>query len=326
MKRYFLIALCGLLFSLASGYKSTVFAVGECGLSCCIGGAATSGVTLAEHIGLSLQYEYSQMETIKDGNSNISPDEVINNNWMMGGSYSVPTKMTMQKMSLVAAYPATEKFQVLGILPYIKNDMVMRMKNSMGMTMNHTMDTVDGIGDITLIGLYTAYTDAPVRPTKRLTLGAGLKTPTGKNNERTSTGSLVNYMRAYYPLILQANMFYHLTTEGDEGYEVGDQLSLDLIARYQAANYVNIGLELNGIHSAEDEDHDGNFSKPATSMVDNTDNTGLDSIFLTPGVQIKIPGTGGSADLKYQVPVYQKVNGIQQVTDWKVLTSVTWNF
>src|SRR3989337_710049 len=269
MKRYFLIALCGLLFSLASGYNSTVFAFGECGLSCCIGGAATSGVTLAEHIGLSLQYEYSQMETIKDGSSDVSPDEVINNKWMMGGSYSVPTK--------------------------------------------------------------------------RLTLGAGLKTPTGKNDERTSTGSivhammqpgtgswdplfLVNYMRAYYPLILQANMFYHLTTEGDEGYEVGDQLSLDLIARYQAANYVNIGLELNGIHSAEDEDHDGKFSKPATSMVDNTDNTGLDSIFITPGVQFKIPGTGGSADLKYQVPVYQKVNGIQQVTDWKVLTSITWNF
>ena len=343
MKRYFLIALCGLLFSLASGYNSTVFAFGECGLSCCISGAATSGVTLAEHIGLSLQYEYSHMENIKDGSSDISPDEVINNKWMMGVSYSVPTKMTMQKLSLIAAYPATERFQILGIIPYIKNDMDMRMKSSMGMTMNHRMDTVSGIGDITLMGFYTAYTDAPVRPSKRLTLGAGLKTPTGKNSERTSTGSLVhammqhgtgswdplflvNYMRAYYPLILQANMFYHLTTEGDEGYEVGDQLSLDLIARYQAANYVNIGLELNGIHSAEDEDHDGKFSKPATSMVDNTDNTGLDSIFLTPGVQIKIPGTGGSADLKYQVPLYQKVNGIQQVTDWKVLTSITWNF
>jgi len=213
----------------------------------------------------------------------------------------------------------------------------------MGMLMNHRMDTVSGLGDITLMGLYTAYTDAPVRPTERLTLGAGLKTPTGKNNEKTSTGSLihammqpgtgswdplflVNYMRAYYPLILQANLFYHLTTEGDEGYEVGNQLSYDLIARYQAANYVNIGVELNGIHSAKDEDHDGKFSKPATSMVDNTDNTGLDSIFITPGVQFKIPGTGGSADLKYQVPVYQKVNGIQQVTDWKVLTSITWNF
>ena len=61
MKRYILMTLCGLLFSLASGYNSTAFAFGECGLSCCIGGAATSGVTLAEHIGLSLQYEYSHM-------------------------------------------------------------------------------------------------------------------------------------------------------------------------------------------------------------------------------------------------------------------------
>src|SRR3990172_404916 len=174
MKRYFLIALCGLLFSLASGYNSTVFAFGECGLSCCIGGGATSGVTLAEHIGLSLQYEYSHMENIKDGSSDIGPDEVINNK--MGVSYSVPTKMTMQKLSLIAAYPATERFQILGIIPYIKNDMDMRMKSSMGMTMNHRMDTVSGIGDITLMGFYTAYTDAPVRPSRRLTLGAGLKT------------------------------------------------------------------------------------------------------------------------------------------------------
>ncbi len=343
MKKYFLVTLCGLLFSFVFGYNSTSLAFGECGLSCCIGGAATSGVTLAEHIGLSIQYEYTRMETIKDGRSDISPDKVISNKWSMGGSYSVPTKMTMQKLSLVAAYPATEKFQVLGIIPYIKNDMDMRMKNSMGMTMNHTMDAISGIGDISVLGLYTAYTDAPVRPSQRVILGAGLKTPTGKNDERTSNGSLVhammqpgtgswdplflvNYMRAWYPLILQANLFYHLTTEGDEGYEAGDQLSLDLIARYQAANYVNIGLELNGIHSAEDVDHDGKFSRPAASMVDNTDNTGLDSIFITPGVQVKIPGTGGSADLKYQLPVYQKVNGFQQVTDWKIVTSITWNF
>jgi len=125
MKRYFLITLCGLFISIALGYNSTVLAFGECGLSCCIGGAATSGVTLAEHIGLSLQYEYSHMETIKNWSSDISPDEVITNKWMMGSSYSVPTEMTMQKLSLIAAYPATKRFQILGILPYIKNDMDM---------------------------------------------------------------------------------------------------------------------------------------------------------------------------------------------------------
>src|SRR4030065_1101895 len=152
MRRYLLGTFCGLLFFFVFGYNSTAFSFGRLWFSCCIGGAATSGVTLAEHIGLSLQYEYSHMETIRDGSSNISPDEVINNKWMMGGSYSVPTKMTMQKLSLVAAFPATKRFQILGILPYIKNDMDMRMKNAMGMTMNHRMDTVDGIGDISVMG------------------------------------------------------------------------------------------------------------------------------------------------------------------------------
>jgi hypothetical protein len=133
-------------------------------------------------------------------------------------------------------------------------------------------------------------------------------------------------MRAYYPLVVQVNLFYHLSTEGDEGYEFGDQLTFDLIARYQVAPFVNLGIELNGIHTAKDTDHDGKFSMPLTSMLDNTENTGLDSIFLTPSVQVKIPRTVGSAELKFQVPVYQDVNGFQQVLDWRVLANVSWAF
>lgn len=325
------------------GYSNKSYAFGECGLACCLAGAATSGVTLATKFGLSLQYEYSYMETIKDGTDKISPDDVINRKWMMGGSYSVPTKMTMEKLSLIGSYPATERFQILGIVPYVKNNMDMRRKNNMGMVMDMKMDNVQGIGDITLMGLYTAYTDAPIRPTQRLTLGIGLKTPTGKNDEKTATGSyvhammqpgtgswdplfLVNYMRAFYPLVFQANLFYHMTTEGDMGYEFGDQISLDLITRYQVANYVNLGIDLNLIHAGKDNDSEGRYSRPETSMFDNTDNTGLTSVFLSPTVQVKIPGTGGSAELKYQLPIYQNVNGYQQVVDWRILASVTWNF
>lgn len=37
-------------------------------------------------------------------------------------------------------------------------------------------------------------------------------------------------------------------------------------------------------------------------------------------------GYRGSAELKYQLPIYQEVNGIQQVLDWKILASIVWNF
>ena len=334
-----------LIFAVVMGisvYAPNAYALGECGLSCCIGGASTSGVTLASNLGLSLQYEYSDMGSIREGTRVIAPDTVINKKWVSGSSFSVPTKMTMQKLSLIAGYPATEILQFLSIVPYVKNDMDMRMKGKTGTLMKHTMDTVQGIGDITLLGLYTAYTDAPIRPEQRLTLGFGLKTPTGKNDVLSGSGYvhammqpgsgswdplfMVGYMRAFYPLVLQVNLFYHLTTRGDEGYEYGDQLSLDLISRYQVANYVNLGLDLNGINAGKDSDHDGKYSKPATSMVDNIENTGLTSAFLSPAVQIKIPNTGGSAEIKYQIPVYQNVNGYQQVIDSRILASITWNF
>ena len=319
------------------------YALGECGLSCCLAGANSSGVTLAENFGLAVQYEYSDMVTILNGTDEVSPDYVIDQNWTPGNSYRVPTKMTMEKLSFVGARPINERWTMMGIVPVLRNNMDMRMRMPSGMYMNMSMDEIAGLGDVSLLGFYTAYTDAPIKPKERLTLGIGVKAPTGKNDERAANGNLVhammqlgsgswdglftlNYMRGFYPWIMQVNGFYHLTTKGDLGYEFGDQLGVDLVTRYQATNYVNLGLELNMIKTQKDKDHDGNYSRPATSMVDNTENTGLTSISLTPGIQFKIPNSPASVDLKYQRPIYQDVNGYQQVLDerWMVTGSWAW--
>ena len=315
------------------------FALGECGLACCLAGASSSGVTLAKNFGLSVQYEYSDMVTIRNGTDSIAPNDVINLFWTPGNSYSVPTKMIMEKLSFIGALPINERWQLLGIVPYIRNNMDMRMKNNMGMTMDMKMNTISGLGDVSLLAFYTAYTDAPVRPTERLTLGFGIKTPTGKNDSRTASGNLVhammqagsgswdplftvNYMRARYPWVMQVSGFYHLTTESDEGYEFGDQVGVDLMIRHQVSSYFNLGVELNAIHTAKDKDHDGRYSR--NTMLDNVDNTGLTSVSITPGIQYKIPNSGGSVGIKYQRPIYQDVNGFQQVLDERLLLTLNW--
>lgn len=337
MKKY--ISIFILLFTLL--FSANLTALGECGLSCCVAGTSTSGVTLAENIGISIQYEYMDMETIRHGTDSVSPEEVLNRLWPSNGKYSIPTQMTMEKLSLIAVKPINERWQVLGIIPYIRNNMDMRMRNPMGMDMDMSMEEISGLGDISILGLYTAYTDAPIRAKQRLTLGFGVKTATGKNDTRTSNGHYVhammqagsgswdpllmlNYMRAWYPLVMQVNMLYHLTTEGDEGYEFGNQFGLDLISRYQISNYTNLGLELNAIYAAKDKDHEGKYSRPTLSMPDNTENTGLTSVFLSPALQFKIPNTGGSFELKYQHPLRQDVNGYQQVVDARWLVSLSW--
>ncbi|MBF0473250.1 MAG: hypothetical protein HQK93_05895 [Nitrospirae bacterium] len=74
-------------------YGSDVFASGECGFSCCLAGATGSGITLAENIGLSLQYEFTYMENIKTGSTTVSPNSVITQHH---GMYAIPTQMEMQ--------------------------------------------------------------------------------------------------------------------------------------------------------------------------------------------------------------------------------------
>lgn len=329
------------LLSLSTSLQ--VQALGECGLSCCLAGANSSGVTLAENFGLAVQYENSDMQTILNGTTEVSPDQVIDANWMPGMMYSVPTKMTMEKLSFIGARPLNERWTLIGIVPLIRNNMDMRMRNAAGMTMDMSMEEIAGLGDISMLAFYTAYTDAPIRATERLTFGFGLKAPTGKNDELSPSGNYVhammqlgsgswdalftmNYMRAFYPLVTQINVFYHLTTEGDEGYEFGDQYGVDLIARYSTSSYVNLGIELNMIKTQQDRDYDGNYSRPAMSMVDNPAYTGLTSVSLSPGIQYRIPDTSGSVEVKYQHPIYQDVNGYQQVLDgrWLLTGSLSW--
>lgn len=321
-------------------------ALGECGLSCCLAGATGSGVTLAENLGVSLLYESTRMETIKNGTETLSPDEVISINHPGSGMYGVPTKMDMEKVSLILARPISERTSLLAYIPYIRNNMDMRMVMKMGMmttTTDKPMDTVEGLGDITLMAFHTLYQDAPIKATERLTLGVGVKTPTGKNDVKNMNGKLVhammqpgsgswdlvvmaNYMRAFNKLILQGSAYYQMTSEGSEGYEYGDQLTADLTALYGVTDYTNLGLELNYIKAARDRDADGAFSSPTTSMVDNTENTGITSFFISPVVQHKIKGTGGGLSLKVQIPIHQGAGGYQQVVDSRFLGTVTWIF
>lgn len=317
---------------------STAFAGGECPMH----GTLTTAVTPDGKFSLQLQYEYSYMNTLREGISSISPDAVINKKWMMGSSFSVPIEMVMQKYSFTATYSPTDKLHFLTVIPYVINDMHMRMKNNMGMVMDMKMDTIDGLGDITLMGLYNIYSDAPVKPTKSISMGIGIKMPTGENDVKKANGELVHAMmqpgtgswdpmllinatHSIKSLLLQFNGLYHLTTEGDEGYEFGDMISADLIARYQVLDSINLGLGLNFIHVGKDKDHDNKYSKPETSMVDNTDNTGITAFYLSPEAQIKF-FKSGSLLLRFQKPIYQDVNGIQQVVDWRAMVSLMWVF
>ena len=325
----------------------------ECGLSCCIA-AGVEGVGSGLGFSVTASYDSMNMGTILQGTNEISPTQVIDNNLAtrpMMSMYTVPTSMTMIKISTSIAYRHDEDNAFILSVPYVINDMEMQMgmKTMMGNTYsNMTMDTISGIGDTSFIYLRDIYKDADFRTRKRFSVGIGIKAPTGKDDSRNSAGNLVHMMMqagtGSWDGLLLANgtlsfgehddggaqwflspsAMYQINTKNDLGYKVGNRLNYDLSARYRLSSSFNVKLDMNGIYSSKDST-DGTidtssptnlvaYQNPMMSMIDNVDNTGLHSIFISPGIQWLI-SPEFSVSGEYRIPVYQRVNGTQIVTD-----------
>ena len=69
--------------------NSAVYARGECCLSKFLTNATTTDIALAKNIGLSLQYEYSNMETILEGSNSVSPNTVLDRTTSETGYHAI---------------------------------------------------------------------------------------------------------------------------------------------------------------------------------------------------------------------------------------------
>jgi len=211
---------------------------------------------------------------------------------------------------------------------------------------NMSMDTIRGIGDISLLYIHNLYKDSEFRTRKRLSVGVGIKAPTGVSDVRNAKGDLVHMMmqagtNAWDALftvngilafgqhddggaqwIVSPSLFYQANTRNDLGYKVGNRLNYDISTRYRLTSKFNVKLDINGVKSEQDNTNgtiDTVSGKVAYqnvngNVLDNIANTGLHSIFLSPGFQLVLDD-GYNISGEYRIPVYQDANGIQQVTD-----------
>ena len=162
-------------------------------------------------------------------------------------------------------------------IPYLRNTMDMTMSLGVGMGwMDMSMGPVSGLGDITLMGLYRIYRDREIRPTEAVTVGFGLKTPTGSNTEISDTGSLVHahmqpgtgswdplvsliYTKMAGSILYQADGTYQYTTKSREGYEFGDSLALNLSGKYAVVKEFNVTAGLTYLHGGRQATRTGSI-------------------------------------------------------------------
>ncbi len=289
---------------------------------------------------LQLTYSFTLMDKLKEGNAKKSVEDVKN-----AGKYTtIPTRMEMTKYTLTTAYDFSPEFTAFVSIPYIRNTMDMQILMDMGMGMEwmkHPMDPVKDLGDMTVMGLYRFYPKGEAAPADMITLGAGVKTPTGSSTEKSLNGSFIHahmqpgtgswdpvillmYTKVVNPLLLQADATYQVATRNSNGYKFGDSLAATLTGNYALFSYLKLTSGLTYLHLNEASDSEGKYTD-LKSLMDDPANTGGNSIWFSPGLQV-LPFKSSAVDLKVQFPLWERVRGTQLVSSYRILLGFSYRF
>lgn len=244
-----------------------------------------------------------------------------------------PARRDVEVTGLVSVlgYGVTRDFALFGILPYFDKRLDMRM-GGQNLTRQQS-----GVGDLTVLGRYTAYEyNAPGR-TFRIAPYLGVKAPTGDDNVRDGSGrlppplqpgsgswdALGGVVLTYQTLDFEidSQVSYKANQEAN-GFQTGDVAEFDgsfqyrLLPRSLGAGvpaFLYGVLEANLVHSARDRS--GGADDP---------NSGGTTLFITPGLQYVTQKWIVEAGV--QIPVNQNLNGTALKTDYVLTTGLRINF
>jgi hypothetical protein len=203
----------------------------------------------------------------------------------------------------------------------------------MGQPLTETWDFT-GLGDMRVLGRYQF---APTQDGDRHSvwgLNFGLKLPTGQTDERNAQGQLAErslqpgsgttdgLLGAYFSQNLPlrdlswfAQAMYQDAFNEYQNYKPGEKFGFDLGLNYAASSRFGLMLQLNYLYKGKDSGSDA----------DQPNDTGGEFVYLSPGVSWNLT----KALQLYgfvQLPLYQKVNGVQLVADYALMVGLSTRF
>ena len=231
----------------------------------------------------------------------------------------------------VLGYGVNSKLAVFGVLPYRDIDLDITLGGQ------RVSRDASGVGDLTVFGRYTlVQRDRPGR-NFRVAPFAGIKVPTGDDDERDALGRLppsvqvgsgswdplVGVVMTYQTLAYQVDgqISYQAKNEAND-FEAGDVVRLDGSLQYRLLprtltaglpNFLYGVIEANLIHQ-------GKGRVNGSAVV----NSGGTRLFLTPGLQYVTKRW--IAEAAVQIPVSQNLNGSALENDYIARISVRVNF
>ena len=196
----------------------------------------------------------------------------------------------------------------------------------------------DDLGDASITGRY--------RMTPKLWATGGVELPTGKRHPQNDEGETAEPTLApgsgsvdvFGGVVFQTQMpvtslshgvlgnaavmpffagaTYRRNGRGTEDYRLGDELLVNAGVLYPVFTNLQVIAQVNGDFRGKDDVGDTDEDR---------DHTGRTLIYLSPGLRVGLPG-GIAAYWIVQVPVYQRVNGIQLTSDYNLVGGVQARF
>ena len=298
----------------------------SCGSAFCVvnTGFSANGVWTDPGTRLDLRYEYIDQDQPLNGRDKVSVGDVprhhnevrtLNRNLIGSLDHSFNANWGIN-----VTLPVVDRFHA-------------HIHQHMGQPLNETWDFTE-LGDVRVVGRYQ-FAPRQVGDTQTVWgLNFGLKLPTGKhdiaNNEdqlaerglQPGTGTTDGVIGAYYSRNLPLNNVswfaqatYQAAFKAADEFKPGDRFMADLGLRYDPGGRLATMLQFNYLRRGKDSGSDA----------DQPDDTGGDFLYLSPGVSWNL-----TKDTQLygfvQVPLYQKVNGVQLVADYGLTVGLSMRF
>ncbi len=241
-------------------------------------------------------------------------------------------KVTVLGSVSVLGYGVTADLAVFGVLPYLNKDLDLQMPGAGRVTRS-----TSGIGDARFFGRYTLIRDNAPGRTFRVAPFAGIKMPTGDDDDSDSLGTLpatlqlgsgswdpfggviVTYQTLQYQIDAQAS--YKFNNEANS-FTFGDEARLDASLQYRLWPR-DLGSGVPGFLYGVLEGNLLYVSKNENAGIDDP-NSGGTSFFLSPGLQYVTKRWIAEAII--QVPLVQDLNGNSLEDKFVVRTGIRLNF
>jgi hypothetical protein len=292
---------------------------------------------------LSYRYMRMEMDGVRDGTSDLTPEQVItypNPNGPPANFRVVGNTMETDMHMLGGMFAPADWLTIMAMAPYVKRSMEsIVFQGMMGTTRLGTSSMQSsGWGDAKLTSLIRLYED----DMHHVHLNAGLSLPTGSIDEEDTMLTPMNTqmrMRMAYGMQLGSGTFdampgvtytghsekwgwgaqyiatIPLEDENSEGYSWGNKHQITAWSGYKMNDWLSFNASAKATHQGKIDGSDVLITGPMQG--NDPDNYGGEKVFVGAGFDIKIPVMermrfGANVEL----PVYQNLNGPQMKSDW----------